>query len=665
MSLTLGSDSPRPYTKHEWWIAGVLFVSYLAVSSITSGYIPASAQLTPAFAIALCALFFGGLRLFPVVFAAALVSGIIAGLPVPLLFVLSIAATVQAIVGAYALRVFHLDPLFRRVRDVAYLVATAIAVSAIEPALRALAIVFQGGSYSLAEWGHAYTAALLSFLIVAPFILRWFAKPRFWRTWAETVETLTVFILLLTLEAVFFFSGVQTLAGIPLPYVLLVPLFWIALRLRPRFVTLALLLTSLFAVANAPAGLVFDTELLLILLAVILLITTSLEEQLRVSTSLMLSQLATLENAVARVSSESSAKNDFIAILAHELRNPLAPIVSAIELLKLKGPRDEDDARTLDMMVERTGVIQRLLNDLLDISSISKGKISFKKEVADLAVALTRAVLSTDHHRKQRHQRLIFKAPETPLYIAGDPMRLEQIFSNLLTNASKYSGSGDTVTLSVRPQETSVEVEVCDEGVGLDSDALEYIFVPFHQLEQDGKTQRGRGLGIGLALVRSFVEMHGGTAVAMSNGLGLGSRFTVTLPLLPSGESGPVSTQKPRALVLVVSDNDATSGDIGRLLELEGNAVLYAYSARQAIEQGLRLLPGSIVIDTDMRGQDGYAIAETLRARGFKGHLVSLTESRTKSGKRSGPAVFEQHITKPAGHSEVRRVMSHLMRLAK
>ncbi len=302
--------------------------------------------------------------------------------------------------------------------------------------------------------------------------------------------------------------------------------------------TLALLITALFAVggallradSSALAGRLFDAELLLIALSAAFLIITSIKEVLRVNTSLTLSQLAALENAVARVSSESSAKNDFIAILAHELRNPLAPIVSAVELLKLKGPRDADDAEALDMMTERIGVIERLLDDLLDISRISKGKVALKHEEVDLEVILKRAVLSTDHRRKKLSQPLVFQAPKTPLRIAGDPMRLEQIFSNLLTNASKYSGSGSTVTLRAQQKGSNAEIEVSDQGIGLSPEALESIFIPFHQLAQGGRNIKG--LGIGLALVRNFTLMHKGSVTVLSGGPGLGSRFIVTLPLL-------------------------------------------------------------------------------------------------------------------------------------
>ena len=519
----------RPYSKREWLVAGALFVSYSLVSAVAAKYIPAEAGLYPASIIALCALYFGGLRLFPVVYLTALMSGVLAGSTAVLLIVLPIAVTLQAAAGAYALRAYHLDPLFRRYRDTVHLILTAAAISLIEPTLRASAAAIEGGTYLLASWGHAYTATLFCFLILTPFILRWFTKPRFSRTPVEAAETAGVFAVLTGINFMLFVNGTQTIAGISLVYFLLVPLFFIALRLRPRFMTLALLVTSLFAISSVFIS-AFDAELFLIALSATFFIITSIKEASRVNANLTLFQLAALEKSIAAVSSESSAKNDFITVLAHELRNPLAPVISAVELLKLKGPRDADEAEALDMMVERIGVIERLLDDLLDISRVSKGKIALKHEEVDLEVVLGRAVLSTDHHRKKLRQPLVFQAPETPLCVSGDPVRLEQIFSNLLTNASKYSGSGDTVTLRARKKGDTAEITVSDEGVGLGQDELETIFIPFHQLAQGGRSMKG--LGIGLALVRSFVLMHGGTVAVASGGPGLGSRFTVTLPLL-------------------------------------------------------------------------------------------------------------------------------------
>ncbi|MEK7109534.1 MAG: ATP-binding protein [Patescibacteria group bacterium] len=651
MTKPFGLGAVYTYSGREWRIAGVLLVSSAAVSVIAAHYLPAAVALYPAVALALGALFFGGMRIFPAAYGAMLAACALTGVAAPFIVILPVAATAQAVAGAYLLRALRVDPLFRRYRDTFYFTVTVFAASFIGPTL---------GIFAGADWGQAYAASLFCFFVITPFILRWFTKPRFSRTLREAVEIGAVFAVLLGINVLFFVGGVQTVSGVSVAYILLVPLLFIALRLRPRFVTLALLITALFAIA-APAGNLFEVELFLIALSIISLTVASLEEELRVNANLMHSQFATLENAVSRVSSESKAKNDFIAVLAHELRNPLAPIVSALELLKLKGTHDEDDVRAFDMMTERMGVVRHLLDDLLDISRISEHKVVLKQETVNLEVVLEHAVLSTNHHRKQRHQQLVFRAPKTPLLVRGDPVRLEQIFSNLLTNASKYSDSGDTITLSAQQKDSTAEIEVSDEGLGLSPGALETIFIPFHQLEQSERSMKG--LGIGLALVRSFVEMHGGTVAAASDGPGLGSRFTVSLPLF---HSGIPSIKRRGAAALVVDDNDAASGSLGRLLELEGCSVMYAYDTAQAVEQGMRLSPDIIFINTGMPHQDGYAVANTLRGRGFKGHLVALAGSLDKgAGEPGAEGVFGHFLLKPPGLSEVKRVLNQLTPLAK
>jgi two-component system CheB/CheR fusion protein len=332
-----------------------------------------------------------------------------------------------------------------------------------------------------------------------------------------------------------FVAGVNMLFGIPFFYYLLLPFFFISLRLQPRFVTLALVVTLSFAalnIAHSGNGMLdpelFRTELYLSVLACNFLIITALEEHRRANATRLSSQVSALENAVVRISSESQAKNDFIAILAHELRNPLTPVVSGIELLKLKNTGAEEK-EVLASMGESMRTVRSLLNDLLDVSRISEGKISLNKRKTDIEPILNKAIMSTDHHRKDRHQNLVFKTTNKPLLIYGDPLRMEQVFSNLLTNASKYSDEGDTVTLKVREKGGFAEIEVIDEGIGIEPGHLHSIFDAFQQVAHGERTKEG--LGIGLSLVRDFINMHEGTVRAESAGIGKGSRFIVRLPL--------------------------------------------------------------------------------------------------------------------------------------
>jgi signal transduction histidine kinase len=666
------------WSAREWRAALALFASYLLVHALASYVLPPGARFNPASAIALSTLYFAGRRLWPVVYIAALVANILGGSSIWAIAFLPVFEVLQAVAGSWILYAAHIDPLFRRYRDTFYFLATIVVISLITPTLSALVRIARHLPDVISIWWHSYIAMLFCFLVVTPFLLRWFTKPRFSRTPIEIAELFGVFAVLLALDVLIFIRQIPTFFGIPLVDILLVPLFWIALKLRPRFITLALLLTSIIAIASisikTPPALVisylFQTELYLITLGVAFFIITSLEEDRRVNTNIMHSQMATLRNAVARESSESQAKNDFIAILSHELRNPLAPVLSSIDLLKLKGPRDEEDAELLHIMEDRMDTVRRLLDDLLDISRISEGKVALKKEPVALDAAIKRAVLSTEHHRKELHQRLILKLPAKTPHVVGDPVRLEQVFSNLLTNASKYSASGETITLSLHEQGTTVEIEVADRGIGLKPQELETIFLPFHQVTED---DRKKGLGIGLTLVRNFVELHGGTIEAHSEGLGLGSRFVVRLPTVKSDAPIPAKPPKEKSdivkngtsrgpLVLIIDDNDAAAGGVGRLLEFHGCRVAYAYEGGQGIQKARNITPDVIFLDIGLPDQDGHDVARLLRMEGYSGKLIALTGYGMNTSPDKDPKkYFDHYLVKPVSLTDLQRVLSGVL----
>ncbi len=665
------------YTRRQWRIAAILFLSYVAVSLATMQYLPASTGLRPAIAIALVALFFGGVRLWPVVYAAALTSALMTGAAPLLVIAIPISVSIQASLGAYLLRRARLDPIFRRYRDMLSLAGTTIIISTLLPTAVLIVNALRDLPFSAADWGRYYIASAFCLIILTPLLLRWFTKPRFSRSLAGTFELLAIFGVLIGISVALFIYRIPNLAGVSLIYFLLIPLFWIALRLRPRFVTLAIFIIAMFGIVSTimygnPTTLpqqLLGMEMFLIVIAAIFLTITSVEEDRRVNTNIMHSQMETLENALARISSESRAKNDFIAILAHELRNPLAPVVSAIDLLKLKGARDAEDAEALTMMSDRMDVVRRLLDDLLDISRISEGKVALKREPVNIEAVLEHAALSTEHYRKEHHQRFALKKPEVAIQVAGDAVRLEQIFSNLLTNASKYSHSGDTITVEIRPTAGFVDISVSDNGIGLSAHEIETIFLPFQQVEQGERTMKG--LGIGLALVRSFVEMHDGTISAASHGHGKGSTFTVRLPILSSAvpvkgiRAGIASMMAPRATdgpcILIVDDNDAAAGSMGRLLELRGCTVVYAYNGTDAIEHALTIQPDVVLLDVGLPDIDGYTVARRLRTQGFTGLLIALTGYSTDEAKKLGmDAGFDHYLVKPTGLADLRRVIPGL-----
>ena len=696
--MQLYSDNPKrrafiALQPRHFRVAILLGVSFLVVMWLSERFIPHPATLFPASAIALSVLFLQGIEFWPVVYLTALIGYLLLGVQPVFIIILPIAQALQAVVGAYLLRKAQIDPLLRRSRHIFLLTAILLVVSLIVPSITSFADALNTMATSIPStavpWLLRYIGTFFCLLIFTPFLLRWLAKPRFSRTPIEAIETISVFALLIIIDFFLFLEGVAVLGGIPVVYFMLVPLFWIALRLRPRFITLALLITSLFAICGLyfgpmPLGAelftsrLYQIEELLIVLAAIFLIITTLEEDRRLNSNLMHSQMATLENAVARISSESNAKNDFIAILGHELRNPLAPIVSGIDFLKLKNSGNPEETETLVMMEERMRTVRRLLDDLLDISRITEGKIALKKEVISLQTIIRRSIISTTHLIKERHQALNFKAPKERLFIEGDPVRIEQVFSNLITNSSKYSDAGEQITITMRKRDDQAEIVVSDMGVGIETDLLDKIFTPFHQVDSGARSKKG--LGIGLALVRSFVEMHKGSIVATSEGSGKGSQFTLLFPLIEDDGSTDASEETARRVasseradqvrdekksdgprVLVVDDNDAAASGMGRLLELKGCTVFYAYNGKQAIEEAMNTSPDIILLDIGLPDQDGYTVAKTIRARGFRGRLIALTGFSNEDARLKGrDAGFEHYLVKPAGFADLKRVIPEI-----
>ncbi len=683
------TDAPQPqgffgWTKRQWLIGAALFVSYLAAVYLAHLVAPESNLILPGMAIAITALFFAGIELWPVLLSATLVASFVSGASPLTLLVLPAGETLQAVLGAYLLRRAEIDPLFRKFRDIFFLFIIVLAVAVITPTLESLTHVLSAAMNhtvaSIPSWSYHYTASVFALIILTPFLLRWFAKPRFSRTWIEAMETGGVFLLLLVTDYLLFIVGVTNVGSIPLVYFLLVPLFWIALRLRPRFVTLSLVITSGFALAALITGptvpldvyneQLFQLEIFMIILAVMFYVVVSLEEDRRLHSNLMQSQLATLENAIARVTSESQTKNDFIAVLAHELRNPLAPIMSSIEFLQLKSDRDKEEAEMLAMMEDRMQTVRRLLDDLLDISRISEGKFTLRKETIDVESVARRAALSSSHHFKNRHQSFIFKGPKSPLLVEGDAVRLEQVICNLLTNASKYSDSGDQISLTIVRRDDQAIITVLDNGIGIDPKLLDHVFTPFHQLDLGDRSRKG--LGIGLALVRSFVEMHDGHVSATSKGRGHGSQFTVIIPLSQKGAVAADATHDDFSVaetemkgkgprILVVDDNDAAAWGIGKLLELQGCRVSYAYDGEQAIAQVASKKFDIMLLDLGLPDQDGYSVAKTVRARGYRGRIIALTGYGSDYARKNVEGVgIESYLVKPAGLADLRKAIPEL-----
>jgi signal transduction histidine kinase len=356
-------------------------------------------------------------------------------------------------------------------------------------------------------------------------------------------------------------------------------------------------------------------------------------------------------------------KDEFLAMLAHELRNPLAPILNAVGLMRKKPLQDPQLVWSRDVIERQLRHLTRLVDDLLDVSRITRGKINLSRERVDVENLVARAVETVNPLIFEREHRLTIDVPEQPIYVHGDPLRLIQAVGNVLSNAAKYTEPGGRIALAARLNGGEVEIRVTDTGIGIPPALMPGIFDMFTQLNlRSGRPQSG--LGIGLALVRKLLQMHGGTVTAHSKGEGLGSEFLITLPVtaddsirpsstadrLSSPEGGADATPQVRRRILVADDNCDALESLATLLELGGHEVFSAANGALALESAERHLPEVALLDIGMPKLDGYEVARRIRAQpwGRRITLVALTGWGQESDRRrSGEAGFDSHLVKP------------------
>jgi PAS domain S-box-containing protein len=360
-------------------------------------------------------------------------------------------------------------------------------------------------------------------------------------------------------------------------------------------------------------------------------------------------------------------KDEFLAMLSHELRNPLAPLRNALELLR--GP-DAGGARLAwarDVMERQLQQLTRLVDDLLDVSRITRGKITLRKEPVRLADVVAQAVETSRPLIDLRRQRLTVEGPAEAVELEADPTRLAQVLANLLNNASKYTEEGGRIALTCGREGRQAVLRVRDTGIGIPPDVLPRVFDLFAQADSTLARSEG-GLGIGLTLVKRLAELHGGTAAAHSDGPGKGSTFTVRLPL-PAAAAAPVAPSRagrpapdgPRRRVLVVDDNVDAAESLAALLQVHGHEPRTAHSGPDALAAAGEFRPDLVLLDIGLPGMDGYAIARALRGepwgRGLR--LVALTGyGQDDDRRRALEAGFDQHLTKPAGPEVLLRLLA-------
>ncbi|WP_437475856.1 ATP-binding protein [Sorangium sp. So ce1014] len=362
-------------------------------------------------------------------------------------------------------------------------------------------------------------------------------------------------------------------------------------------------------------------------------------------------------------------KDEFLATLAHELRNPLAPIRTGLEILKIAGNADQT-RKILDMMNRQIGHMVRMVDDLLDVSRITRGKVELRKERVDLRAVLNSALETSRPLIEAAAHELAVRLPPAPLLLDADSTRLAQVFANLLNNAAKYTPAGGGIWLAAQRDGAAVVVRVADNGVGIPADMLSKVFDMFTQVGRSIDRAQG-GLGIGLTLVKRLVELHGGTIHAESEGAGRGSTFTVRLPLAAAAEvasrpssAGPAQGAPLAALrVLVVDDSVDGAESLALLLRISGHETRAVHTGPEALTAARELGADLVFLDIGLPGMNGYDVARRLRAEpDLAGlFLVALTGWGTEEDRRQArEAGFDHHLTKPVDAAEVKRLVARV-----
>ncbi len=356
-----------------------------------------------------------------------------------------------------------------------------------------------------------------------------------------------------------------------------------------------------------------------------------------------------------RLSEADRAKDEFLATLSHELRNPLAPLRNSLALLRLTRDRDSKNAAIHEMMERQVNHLVRMVDDLLEMSRISRGAFALRKERVEVAAVVRNALETSQHLIQAAKHRLNVSLPEDAMWLEGDPVRLAQILANLLNNAANYTDPGGEISVQVRRHDDAVAISVRDNGVGIAPDALPRMFEMFSR--GDRASGRGQGgLGIGLALARRLAEMHGGSLEAFSAGTGKGSEFTVRLPLAAdqapqAAGTGHVDAAIPKQRILVVDDNRDAADSLGMILRLLGADVRIARDGLEALDAFPSYDPSVVLLDIGMPGMDGYEVARAIRARFPERHatIVALTGwGQDEDRRRAQEAGFDHHLVKPA-----------------
>ena len=397
-----------------------------------------------------------------------------------------------------------------------------------------------------------------------------------------------------------------------------------------------------------------------------------LEQRVAERTAELQAVAADLRDREEALREADRSKDEFLAVLAHEIRNPLAPIRTAVHLLRLKELPDTQRVKAREVIERQVEHLVRLIDDLLDVARITRGAITLQRERVDVSDVVARAVETNRPLIDARRHELIVELPEQPLMVDADMTRLSQVIGNLLNNAAKFTETGGRLVVRAEREGNEAVIRVRDNGMGISTHMLQKVFDLFTQADHALGRHTG-GLGIGLALVRRLVDLHGGRVSAHSRGLGHGAEMMVRLPV--DGQEQPlkpaprdpdaVASSVPPARILIVDDNKDAADSLALLLELAGHTVATAYNGQEGIELALAFAPDVLLLDLGMPGLTGFEIARRIRQQpwGKDLNLIAVTGwGQEQDRRRTQEAGFNAHLTKPVAALELQKALGNAIR---
>jgi signal transduction histidine kinase/CheY-like chemotaxis protein len=627
--------------------------------------------------IAISMLILFGFRLLPGIFLGAFFANITtAG---SLMTCLAIAAgnTLEGYIAAYLINNFAggrkvLEQPFNIFK---FTFISALAASA-SASIGVLSLFLGGlveGSAAPLVWFTWWLGNVGGAVIIVPLIISLFTIPWTFFSRTRTIELVLAGVTLVLMSLMVFYNFSPLTVNYPIAFMMVPVIVWIGLRFNQRQMAFAVMVMSAIAIygtLNGPFALKNNPNTsLLILGAFIIVVSTTGLLITAVVIKLRLADKA-LKLSNERLKSASFAKDQFLATLGHELRNPLAPALNSIELIEASSdPKDPIFSDSIKILKRQIKNMASLIDDLLDVSRLEQGTIVLRKEVKDIRSIINNAVETVRPLIDANKNILKIVVPEAPLYLDADPLRIEQVVINLLNNATKYTESGTEISLDCFCEDGTICIKVKDNGRGIDPQIIPQLFdfskTSIRSMLPEHET--GKGLGVGLRLIKKIIELHGGDISAYSAGRDLGSEFTVKLTEVKIGPDVMELKVEPSGAtidhqkkILVVDDNKDAAVSLSRLLEKMGNKVRVSYDGLSALTELKKYHPDMVLLDIGMPDMDGYEVAKKIRTDSNGSiKLVAVTgygqeEDKIKS-KESG---FDHHITKPVEIAVLRNLLS-------